>query len=113
MFTDNLKKMMLDAKKLGVMDSKAEMLITDFLKTVRSEIIKKSEAVQRTMGEITALKKQEEVWASILRNHIRLETDNQKREAEREQRDCDFTPEIKKPTKKVKSKGFVGDKSKK
>lgn len=130
---------MLDARKLGVLDSKAEMLIKDFLKTVRSEISKKSETIQRTMGEISSLKKQEQIWETLIRTHVKLETQNLKEEEERQKLFCDdetvdvddpdiifptcredITGEkpveapVKKAKKKTKKKSsFVGDKSEK
>jgi hypothetical protein len=56
-FDDNFLKIIADAKKLGVMDERAEMMVKDFLKTIASEINKKQDNLQALLGEISQLKK--------------------------------------------------------
>ncbi len=69
----NLRKVLADAVKLGVADEKSEMLISDFLKTMDGEILKKETTIQRLVGEITTLKRMSEVWHNLIATHIRME----------------------------------------
>lgn len=66
-------KLLQDAKRIGAIDSNGEMMFRDYLKMLESEIVKKEEVIQRTVGEVFSMKQQFVILSNLVRNHIAKE----------------------------------------
>lgn len=86
LISDELNKVIIDAKKLGVLDDSSEMIIKDFLKNIEKEISQKKDSVQVIIGEIRALEKMATMWNNLIRNHNNMEQSNLNAEKERQDR---------------------------
>ena len=118
-------KAVADAIKVGAFDSKTDSVLKDLIKTMGSEIKKKEDMIQRSVGEVVQLKSMHNIILALVKNHTRVEQANIDAEEDRKRLLAETTEEkkaklapkkkVKKVAKKTGKKSvstFVGDSSK-
>jgi hypothetical protein len=92
-FSGQYTKVVADAIKIGALDSKSDMLLRDLLKTLSTEMKRKEDIIQRTLGEINQVNQMHNLILSLVKTHTRVEQANIDAEADR-QRLLNETPEV-------------------